>query len=245
MSGSRARSLRLTARRSLFELKTLIAPYPGIALPIARARHGVPVSDRTEIVIEGFPRTGSSFAVAAFVRAQGRHVDVACHVHAPAQVVGGVRRGLPVLVVVRAPEDTTLSFVIRNPDLTLEQAMRAYRRFYEPIVRRVAEVVVADFEQVTTDLGRVIARVNTRFGTSFLPFRHDEDSVRAVFDEIDRDYAQRFAGERFDRSVARPSPARESLKQQLRTGYRAEALADARIRADRTYDLLKEAAGAP
>ena len=45
-------------RRSVFELKTLVAQYPAIALPIARRRHGQPVDPATQLVIEGFPRTG-------------------------------------------------------------------------------------------------------------------------------------------------------------------------------------------
>ena len=35
----------LVARRALFEAKTVVAKYPGVALPIARRRHGIPVGD--------------------------------------------------------------------------------------------------------------------------------------------------------------------------------------------------------
>src|SRR5437868_13667498 len=64
-----------------YEAKTLLARYPSLALPIARRRgHGEVLDDATEIVIEGYPRAASSFAVAAFRAAQGRPVGVAHHV---------------------------------------------------------------------------------------------------------------------------------------------------------------------
>jgi hypothetical protein len=236
--------MRTLARRLYHELKTVVARSPAVAIPIARLRHGVPVDGGTEIVIEGFPRTGTSFAVAAFRLAQPRPVAVACHVHAPAQVIAGVRRGLPVLLCVRDPEETVLSYAVRNPHLTLRQALRSYLRFYEPLLRHRAGVVVAPFERITTDLGGLILEVNARFGTDFAPFEHTEENVRACFEQIDEDYRRRVSGLAFERQVARPSPVRERMKEELREAYRGPALAGVRARADAAYRALAGPAGA-
>ncbi len=230
--------MRTAARRLYHEVKTVVARYPALAIPIARVRHGVPVDASTEIVIEGFPRTGTSFAVAAFRMAQPRPVAVACHVHAPAQVIAGVRRGLPVLLCVREPEETVLSFAVRNPQLSLRQAVRSYVRFYEPLLRHRSGVVVAPFERITTDLGGLILEVNARFGTDFAPFEQTEENVRACFAQIDEDYRRRVSGLAFERQVARPSPVRERLKAELRDAYRAPDLARLRARADRAFRAL-------
>jgi hypothetical protein len=229
---------KLAARRGAFEVKTIVARYPALALPIARRRHGEPVDPATEIVIEGFPRSGTSFAVAAFRRAQGRPVEIACHVHAPAQILEGVRRSLPVLLVVREPEATTVSFAIRNPHLTLRQALRAYLRFHEPLAPLRNRIVVGRFDEVTKDLGTVIDRVNERFGTSFARFEQTPESVDAVFAEIDEDYAKRLSGESFERAVARPSEHRDALKPRLEAAYRAPDLASLRSRAERAFARL-------
>src|SRR5439155_17059976 len=133
------------ARRAAFEAKTLDARYPALAIPIARRRHGIPFGPRTDVVIEGFPRTGTSFAVAAFAMAQPRPLEVACHVHAPAQVIAAVRAGVPSLVIVREPEDTVLSYAIRNPHIPLAQAIRGYVRFYGPLVPLRRGFVTATF----------------------------------------------------------------------------------------------------
>ena len=221
----------------MYEVKTIVARHPGLALPIARRRHGVPVGPGTELVIEGFPRTGTSFAVAAFHMTQPRSVSVASHVHAPAQVIEAMHAGIPALVVIREPEETILSFVIRNPHIAPRQALRGYLRFYEPLAPRRSGFAVADFREITTDFGAVTAGLNRRFGTSFAEFDHTDENVRACFAEIDGDYRGRVAGDAFERSVARPSKAREEMKVALRDRYRHSA-PDLRERAERVYAAL-------
>jgi hypothetical protein len=223
----------------LYELKTLVARYPPIALPVARLRrgHGEVVSRRTEIVIEGFPRTGSSFAVAAFRRAQGRPVRVAHHVHAPAQVMAAVRWGIPALVLIRSPEDSVLSLVIRNPEIPLAQALNAYERFYRPLLPARDRFVAASFDEVVTDFGGVIDRINDRYGAAFARFDHTEENVASALAEIEEDYLTRdSAGDHFERVVPRPSEHRLQLKEELREQYRQPGLAAARARGEALYD---------
>jgi hypothetical protein len=241
---SRARRIgRDTLRRGVFEVKTVVAQYPSLAIPIARRRHGTPVGEDTEIVIEGFPRTGTSFAIVAFQLAQGRDVRVAGHVHAAAQVIEGVRRRLPNLVITRGPEDTVLSFVIRNPHLSIPQALRGYLRFHEPLLRYRSGFVVGTFEQVITDFGAVVDRVNERFRTGFVRFEHTEENVRRGFEAIDDSYRNRVPqGERFERQVARPSEWRAMKKGEIRSAFRADRISALRRRAERVFDALADAA---
>jgi hypothetical protein len=240
---SAADELKAWARRGAFEAKTVIARYPALALPIAKRRHGEPVDDATEIVIEGFPRSGTSFAVAAFRRAQGRDVEIACHVHAPAQILEGARRKIPTVLIVREPEATCVSFAIRNPHLSMKQAIRGYLRFHEPLAAVRRRVVVATFDEVTKDLGSVIDLVNARYGTTYARYEHGEEADAAVFDEIDDDYKKRLSGESFDRAVARPSETRDAMKPKVAGAYRDEGVAALRHRAERIYARLIDARG--
>jgi hypothetical protein len=171
----------LIARRGLYEVMTAGARYPWVALPVARWRgHGVPLSHDTDILIEGFPRSGNTFAVAAFVVAQPKPVRVAHHVHAPGHVIEAVRRGLPVLVLIRRPEDAVREFLGIRPTLTAAQALRGYVRFYRPLVPYRDRFVVGPFEEVTADFGSVIRRINERFGCSFAEFEHTADNATKV-----------------------------------------------------------------
>jgi hypothetical protein len=49
------------------------------------------VDRTTQLVIEGFPRSGNTFAVVAFEQAQRQSVRIAHHLHAPAQVMLAAR----------------------------------------------------------------------------------------------------------------------------------------------------------
>ena len=190
----------LVARRALFEAKTVVAKYPEVALPIARRRHGIPVGDETELVIEA------------------------------------ARRRIPALVLVREPEATILSFVIRHPHVSMGQALRGYVRFYAPLLRYRRDFVASSFEDVTTDFGLVIRRVNERFGSTFDEFRHTPENVERCFARISGDYRER-AGTNadFERTVARPSDERERIKDALRERFRDPRLTRGRQRAESVY----------
>src|SRR5215211_5813810 len=73
------------------------------------------VTPDTQLVIEGFPRSGNSFARSAFVMAQSESpgkIRIAHHMHVPAQVVRAARWQIPTLVVIRRPRDAVLSFAL-------------------------------------------------------------------------------------------------------------------------------------
>jgi hypothetical protein len=258
----------LALRRARYELRTVAADYPSIYLPLARRAHaagpGKVLGRETELVIEGFTRSGTTFAVVAFQLAQARPVRVARHLHASAHVIAAARRGLPTLVCVRRPEPTVLSQVIREPHVTLAQSLRSFARFYERILAYRARFVVATFEQVTGDFGGVIAAVNAKFATDFGLFDHTRDnvercfeliehrsrggrlrkvlgdfqsglvSIRDVFEALEEEGGQELAA-LDERWVARPSAQRDLLKAELKAEYESSALARHRARAERAY----------
>ena len=217
--------MKRTAVRALYEAKTLLAPRPRLALPAtrwrARSGHGEAVDQDTDLVIEGYPRSANNFALAAFQLAQPEPARIAHHTHAPATVRAAVRWGVPVLLLVRDPEDAVLEFVIRRPALSVGQALRGYVRFHEPLLGYRDRIVVGSFDDVTTDFGAVIRRLNHRFGTEFREFEHTPENVRACFSAIERHYRTRYEDDRFEQVVARPSEARDVEKAALRPLYQA------------------------
>lgn len=159
--------VRRGARHARWTVRSRMAEHPAY-LRVARRRHGAAVvSASTELVIDGFTRSASTFAVVAFQLAQPRLVRVGHHLHAPGQLIQAVRLGVPVLLTVRPPEDTVLSLVVREPYVTIPQGLTAYARFHERLLEQRGGMVVADFLEVTERFGRSIARVNERFGTGF------------------------------------------------------------------------------
>lgn len=232
----------MTAAASVsYHLKTLVARYPTLALPIQRLRgRGEVLADDTEIVIESFPRCASSFAVAAFRLAQEPHASrIAHHTHTPAQVLAATRRRVPTLVLIRSPEDAVLSHVIHTPALTPAVSLRGYVRFHEPLLPYRSGFVVGTFEEVVGDFGAVIERVNHRFGTAFRPFEHRPEHLARLDREIAEDYRSRARSqEDLDRIVPLPSERRREMKDRLRAEYRAVS-AGLRRRAEAAYDTLR------
>lgn len=199
-------------------LGLILGDHPRLFYPIMRHRqryHALLIADQTEIVIEGYPRSGNTFAVAALQFAQAQPLRIARHTHYPAQVIEGVRRGLPVLVLVRAPKEAAASLVIREPDHSLALALRRYLRFYRRIHPYRAGFVVGTFGEVTTNYAPVIQRLNRAFGLQMTPFEHTADNCEAVFGILEDMERQAFHGQMAETRVARPSTVRAAPKAQL------------------------------
>ena len=67
--------------------------------------------------------------------------------------------------------------MIREPGVSIRDALFSYTRFYDKLERYRSSYVVADFEETTTAFGHVIRRVNERFGTSYAEFDHTDENV--------------------------------------------------------------------
>ena len=234
MSGSSISYLPSRARR---EARTFLGRWPRTA---RRFRTGEFPTRATEICIEGFLRSGNTFTVIAFQSVQPRTVSIAHHVHAAGAVIEAARIGTPTLVLIRPPEESVLSYVIRWPSLTIGQALRGYVRFYAPLVPYRDRFVVGRFEEVTRDLGAVIRRVNERFGTGFIPYEPTVENERAVRAELDRWDANTHRREGGPAELGRglPTPEKEAHKAALRAAYRSTGHAKMRARAEALFGSM-------
>ena len=180
--------------RARHRLRTQVTEHPALYLPIARAKRALRldvrdlqrqvINSRTELVIEGYTRCGTTFAVYALQLSQERPVWLAHHWHAPAQLIEAAHRKVPALLVIRRPEDAILSQLVREPNVTIHDALVAYSRFYECLLPYRHSFVVGEFEQVTHEFGPVIRKLNARFGTSFAEFVHTDANVRECLELI-------------------------------------------------------------
>jgi hypothetical protein len=167
--------------------RSRIAESP-VYLPFARRKYPGPspevISAATEVVIDGYTRSASTFAVYAFQLAQRRPVRMAHHLHAPAQLIAAVKMGKPTLLVIREPKGAILSQLIREPEVELGNALVAYTRFHNCLMPYRSGFVVGDFEEITHDFGPVVRRMNERFGTSFDEFDQSETNTQMCLELI-------------------------------------------------------------
>ncbi len=154
------------------------APRRFVRLQQRRGLDFYAVEDGTDLVIAGPPGAANSFARSAFLWTNPQ-ASVASHAHVWSEVAEGVRRGKPVLLLLREPEAAVRSQLSRFGNVSRGRAMRDYARFYERALRSASGVVVADFPEVTAHFGDVVRRVNERYGTSFVPFPHEDPAALA------------------------------------------------------------------
>ncbi len=228
------------------DLRRKINRYPEIYFPVVRWRNyknqsSVLLSKHTEIVIEGYPRSGNTFAVAAFLFAQERKLHIARHLHAPAQIIAAIRRNVPAIVLIRQPLDAVSSIVIRNPQVSLSTALQDYLAFYEPLLPLRQHYVLATFDDVTHRFGDVIQRVNQLYLTSFKLFEHNFVNVEKVFAMVEvMDKENTGQMNVSEDKVARPSEERKKIKEHLKANFNRLELRPLLQRSEYLYKRFQE-----
>jgi hypothetical protein len=236
-----------TLRSIPYSLRYFVNASPTVYPPLARLRHrdepNWRLSPVPELVIEGIGRSGNTFVVDAFERAQPTPVRVLHHTHSAGLVIRAAELSVPILLLVREPSQVVVSQMILR-GVPARAVFDAWVRFHRRLLPYRDRMVIGSFEEVTTDLGVVVDRVNARFGTAFERFDHSDAAVSGVFDAIDARNRARFGGQIEDRWVAKPTDAREEVKAELRAELGSPRIARVRAEAGSLYRSFVPDAGA-
>jgi hypothetical protein len=142
-------------------------------------RQFVIVNDNTDLMIEGFPRSGNTFAVAAFNFPQGGNLDIARHRHEAGHVALAVKLKKPVLIIVRNPIDAVISLCIREK-IDVKYSLQYYINFHKKILQHSEHILFVDFKEAIVDMGKVIEKINIKFNTNFSVFVHNKENISKV-----------------------------------------------------------------
>ena len=186
------------SRRSLRWVRVKLSDRPvflPIVLRLTPRGTSRQINARTQLVIEGFPRSSNTFAAAAILEASHNTVVVASHVHTPSQVIEAARRHIPTLVVVREPRDTVRSLIMAAPHVRVGTAIAEWIHHHELVWRVRDSYVVGTFQQVTTDFGAVTRRLNRRFGIDLPIFDHSPEALAAVDARVRSDHERHHPGD--------------------------------------------------
>lgn len=203
--------------------------------PIGMSRR---ITERTRLVVEGFPRSGNTFASYAIWHAAGSDFPLSSHVHHLAQLKLATRRGLPTVLVVREPLATLASYLIAGPHGRPKGVLKEYLSYYEGALPMLSDVLVVDFTEITGDMGAVIDRINARFDLDIPAFDHTPETVAAVFDTIQHTDALGMG----EAGVARPSEERSADNARRRAELQAPELAPLLARANELYHRVRRSA---
>lgn len=203
-----------------FEITSIIRQYPALFYPLITINNRIRgfnwpayINKNTEFVIEGYFRSGNTFAVRAFSVAQQRPVKLANHTHAVATVLLAINRNIPTLILLRKPADTVTSATLKNPGTTIQQHLRWYIRYYEKVYQLRTSLSIALFDELVQDFGCVIHEVNKRFNTHFTPFNHTSENAKDVLAWIEEMDCRIYSDDTSRYSL--PLPEKEILKNHL------------------------------
>lgn len=241
-NGTSGATIHWDAKRREFKYWLLywVSAYP-VFMPLARIKYrnlnDALVTRDTDLVIEGFGRSGSTFANFAFLSAQNEPVKTVHHTHAAAQIILAAQMGIPTLAIIKKPLDAALSHMVRY-NVAARPALIAWNRFHRRVLPYRRKFVAATFEEVTKDFGGVTRKVNAKFGTRFGVFEHTPPNEAAIFERIRRRNLERWPAQMRTTALAIPSAEREARKESLRPELMSAELAGLRDEAERLYEAL-------
>ena len=190
--------------------------YPWFFLPIARLREDRKkrvVTSKTDIVIDGYWRSGNHFATYAFILSQHKPTIVAHHFHASSQIILAVRWGVPAVLLLRNPVDAVSSATIFIGKTDPRPLLRCYNIFYNSLLHLRDRIIVSDFPKTVKNFGSVINRVNERYQRDFIPYKSTHKENRMVERVIRNEHLKNMGAE--FRTLPLPSKKRMRLKQRL------------------------------
>jgi len=231
--------LAAKVREMQYRTRYVANVHPRIYMPFARRWHADMehrfVDPDTELVVEGFGRSGSTFAMLAFDLAQQRPVKTAHHTHAAAQVVVAARLGIPTLVIIRYPMDATLAHMVRRK-IPAKPALQSWVRYHRYVLPYNDRILAVPLASVSSDVGAVIRAVNERFGTAFKEFDHTKENEAHIFELIEAHNLEKYGKPTY--WVARPTATRLEEKDARRRELDDPRLTTLRGRAYAIYGSL-------
>ncbi|MBT8112912.1 MAG: hypothetical protein KJO81_02135 [Gammaproteobacteria bacterium] len=174
-------------------------------------------SNRTAIVIEGYPRCANTRFVAAFRLAQPRQVNIAHHVHGPQQILAGLKTNIPVVLLIRSPVEAVTSLIIRDESIKPAHAFQNYIKFYKPLLPFIDNLVVSDFEMSTNRIDDVIHEVNLKYKSIFRTLNEANINESAIREAVIRmDMVDRGSLVESTKTSGTPSSERKILAEALK-----------------------------
>ena len=173
---------------------------------LKRSRNRNIVSRNSDLLVESFPRSGTTYFVASLGIAAPT-LRIASHLHHQAHVELAVRKSVPSFVLIREPFAACISATVRLGDqVTFPQMLQRWSGFYEAL-ESVPEVHFVSFESTVQEPEATILAVLSAANLSErLRNRVDHDEVIAVLDAMTE---KRRRGNYDPLDVSRPTAERQ------------------------------------
>ena len=189
------------------------------------------ITASTDLVVEGFPRSGNTFTTFAIEQASGYELAIASHVHQPCQIKVALARSLPTVLVVRDPVSALASYLVYDRRFSVETVIGEYCSYHRELVPYAERVLVCEFDEITSCMSSVIRRINQKYSLRIAPFDEAPSNVERVLAQIE--WRHKLVHPRLDpvESAASPQADRRKVNKEMREALihprNAEQLAEA------------------
>jgi hypothetical protein len=200
------------------------------------------ITAHTDLIVEGFPRSGNTFTVFALQNAAQNQLQLSSHVHHPSQVKLAVERGIPTVLVVREPIAVLASYLTYGQHGRPADVFKEYYSYHQELVPYADRVLIVDFDEISSDMPAIVDRINQRFSLQIPPFEQSPENIDHVFGEIARQHQLIHPGLDADHVAPRPMTARKELNERNRNDLLDPRLDHLRIHSVSIYEYFSKKA---
>ena len=189
---------------TIFKLRFFWSRYPWLFYQYySRIAHPTrTLTKETDLLIEGFGRSGSSFTRDSFYLLNNKKIKIAWNQKSPSAVAEAVKWKKPILILIREPKEVALSYKIMNENLSFELILDQYIRYYKSIWKYKKNFVIAQNDQVWKNINNCIHQLNTKFTTKFQFSEDLQDNMDNVKKYEEEDYNEKYS-KKWDESIKR------------------------------------------
>ncbi len=175
-------------------------------------------SERSALVVEGYPRSGNSFLVSVMSELMQERMPLSHHTHRAENLLIADALKIPTVVLVREPiaAITSISIFSNRPvDFWAER----YVEFYSVIDQLQNPFLLLRFDEVIGDTAMVLRQVSA-FAPHLRLRGTLSDAIERASEKTKARAAHRF-GDQAERKIGRPDAQREELKKAVSEEVRA------------------------
>jgi hypothetical protein len=181
-----------------------------------KRRNDLIVSRKTDLCIEGYPRSANTFACMLLYNINP-NINIAHHTHSIANLKLALRYEIPAFVLIRFPIDAIVSYLIRREaflgynDQDIIYAMREYADFYNFVILNINELNIVKFEEIVDYTSKFLVSIKKNSDVDILhieDLKVIKDKTKASIVKLSKRLKEN------SKSIAFPNGKRKKIKEE-------------------------------
>ena len=112
----------------------------------------------TDLVIEGYPRSGNSYLFVA-IKKTNPELKISSHTHSIANVKRAITYKKKVVILIRSPLEAVSSILIFHKNLSIALALKDYYVFYDFVLRNKNKFLIIDSNRMFKDKEYLVKKI--------------------------------------------------------------------------------------